>query len=136
MRQLNLFVGGMSCRRCVREVTARLRDVPGVVNVSADATRSVIHLSGTMQLRYPAHPGVTEINRLDRMMLDGRPCLGQPSILRSDGAGIIDEVGPGVDGRPPRARGVISSSMFDGERRREPRLRVRGPRLTAGWHPR
>lgn len=49
MRQINLFVGGMSCRRCVREVTAMLRDVPGVVMVSADAARSVIALSGTMQ---------------------------------------------------------------------------------------
>ena len=36
MRQLNLFVGGMSCRRCVREVTARLRDVLGVETVSAN----------------------------------------------------------------------------------------------------
>ena len=36
MRQFNLFVGGMSCRRCVREVTARLRDVPGVETVSAN----------------------------------------------------------------------------------------------------
>jgi copper chaperone CopZ len=50
MRQLNLFVDGMGCRRCVREVTALLRDVPGVETVSADAARSVIHLSGTMQL--------------------------------------------------------------------------------------
>jgi Heavy-metal-associated domain len=36
MRQLNLFVGGMSCRRCVREVSTRLRDVPGVETVSAN----------------------------------------------------------------------------------------------------
>ena len=28
MSEMTLFVGGMRCRRCVREVTARLRDVP------------------------------------------------------------------------------------------------------------
>lgn len=49
MRQLNLFVGGMSCRRCVREVTARLRDVPGVETVSADPRDCVVRLSGSMQ---------------------------------------------------------------------------------------
>ena len=50
MRQLNLFVGGMSCRRCVREVTARLRDVPGVETVSANARDGVVRLSGSMEL--------------------------------------------------------------------------------------
>ena len=35
MRNIQLFVGGMGCRRCVREVTARLRDVRGVETVSA-----------------------------------------------------------------------------------------------------
>jgi copper chaperone CopZ len=50
MRQLNLFVGGMSCRRCVREVTARLRDVPGVETVSADPSDCMVQLSGSMQV--------------------------------------------------------------------------------------
>ena len=50
MRQLNLFVGGMSCRRCVREVTARLRDVPGVETVSANPGDCIVRLSGSMQL--------------------------------------------------------------------------------------
>jgi copper chaperone CopZ len=48
MRHLSLFVGGMGCRRCVREVTARLRDVPGVETVVADVSRSLVRLSGTM----------------------------------------------------------------------------------------
>src|SRR3954454_19517953 len=50
MRQLHLFVGAMSCRRCVREVTARLRDVPGVETVSASSGDRVVRLSGSMQL--------------------------------------------------------------------------------------
>lgn len=49
MRQLSLFVGGMSCRRCVREVTARLRDVPGVETVSANPGDCVVRLSGSMR---------------------------------------------------------------------------------------
>lgn len=38
----------MGCRRCVREVTSRLRDVPGVETVSADAAASRVSLGGTM----------------------------------------------------------------------------------------
>ena len=45
---MTLYVGGMRCRRCVREVTARLRDVRGVETVIADAGRSVVRLSGSM----------------------------------------------------------------------------------------
>jgi copper chaperone CopZ len=48
MSELTFFVAGMACRRCVREVTARLRDVPGVETVSADGQRSLVRLGGTM----------------------------------------------------------------------------------------
>ena len=48
MRTIVLVVGGMRCRRCVREVTARLRDVPGVGTVMADPASSVVRLAGTM----------------------------------------------------------------------------------------
>ena len=50
MSELVLYVAGMSCRRCVREVTARLRDVAGVQTVAADAGRSHVRLSGSMTL--------------------------------------------------------------------------------------
>ena len=49
MGQLNLFVGGMSCRRCVREVTALVRDVPGVETISANAGDCMVRLTGSMQ---------------------------------------------------------------------------------------
>jgi len=48
MSQLTLHVEGMGCRECVREVTSRLRDVPGVRTVTADHRRSVVHLGGSM----------------------------------------------------------------------------------------
>lgn len=50
MRELTLYVGGMGCRRCVREVTARLRDVPGVQTVVADSATSTVRLGGSMAL--------------------------------------------------------------------------------------
>ena len=49
MSELTLYVGGMSCRRCVREVTARLRDVTGVETVTADSVRSLVRVSGSMR---------------------------------------------------------------------------------------
>ena len=47
---MTLHVDGMGCRRCVREVTARLRDVPGVHTVVADSATSTVRLSGSMVL--------------------------------------------------------------------------------------
>jgi copper chaperone CopZ len=48
MSEMTLYVGGMGCRRCVREVTARLRDVSGVQTVVADSATSTIRLNGSM----------------------------------------------------------------------------------------
>ena len=83
MRQLNLFVGGMSCRRCVREVTARLRDVPGVETVSANPGDCVVRLSGSMQLAdvLAAFTGTTyrpEVQR-DPSVDSGGTAVGQPT---------------------------------------------------------
>lgn len=46
--QIRLPVSGMNCRHCVRDVTARLRDVPGVHTVLADRRTGVVVLSGLM----------------------------------------------------------------------------------------
>jgi copper chaperone CopZ len=48
MNEMTLYVGGMGCRRCVREVTARLRDVTGVQTVVADSATSTVRLGGSM----------------------------------------------------------------------------------------
>ena len=47
---LTLHVTGMACRHCVRQVTARLRDVPGVVTITADRTTCVVVLGGSMAI--------------------------------------------------------------------------------------
>jgi copper chaperone CopZ len=46
MSTLTLRVPGMTCRHCVRKVTAVLRDVPGVRLVQADLTTATVVLSG------------------------------------------------------------------------------------------
>jgi copper chaperone CopZ len=48
MSEMTLYVHGMGCRRCVREVTARLRDVAGVQTVVADSATSTVRLGGSM----------------------------------------------------------------------------------------
>jgi copper chaperone CopZ len=50
MNDIELVVGGMTCRRCVREVTSRLRDVPGGERVTANPARSLVPLSGSITL--------------------------------------------------------------------------------------
>ena len=48
MNEISLHVVGMACRRCVREVTALMRDVPGVQMVVADSATSTVRLNGSM----------------------------------------------------------------------------------------
>ncbi|MFW2514497.1 heavy-metal-associated domain-containing protein [Demequina sp. SO4-13] len=48
MPTIGLVVGGMNCRHCVREVTARLRDVSGVETVTAGIASTEVKLTGTM----------------------------------------------------------------------------------------
>ncbi|HET8766730.1 heavy-metal-associated domain-containing protein [Phycicoccus sp. M110.8] len=48
--EIALVVEGMGCRRCVREVSRWLRDVPGVATVEADAATTRVRLTGTMRL--------------------------------------------------------------------------------------
>ena len=47
---LEVQVEGMRCPRCVREVTARLRDLPGVHTLSADPEGSLVRLTGSVAI--------------------------------------------------------------------------------------
>lgn len=49
-RGVVLVVDGMSCRHCVRQVTACLRDVPGVETVEADRVTCQVRLQGRFAL--------------------------------------------------------------------------------------
>jgi copper chaperone CopZ len=90
MGQLNLFVGGMRCRRCVRRVTALVRDVPGVETVSANAGDGTVRLSGSMQLAdvLAAFAGTTYRPRLD----------GTPTHVTG---GVIEGDSGEATGKPP-----------------------------------
>jgi copper chaperone CopZ len=55
MSDLTFYVAGMRCRRCVREVTARLRDVTGVETVTADAGSAQVRLRGSMAVTDVVH---------------------------------------------------------------------------------
>lgn len=44
--EVTVDVTGMTCRHCVRAVTAQLRDVPGVATVVADAVASTVVVTG------------------------------------------------------------------------------------------
>ena len=81
MRQVSLFVGGMGCRRCGREVTALLRDVPGVETVSADPVSCAVRLTGSMTVDdvLAAINGTSYRPRLDGTSDDsGRTASGKP----------------------------------------------------------
>ena len=47
-RPLQLTVPAMTCRHCVRTVTAHLRDVEGVQTVEADVVSARVVVRGTM----------------------------------------------------------------------------------------
>ena len=50
MAEMTLHVDGMRCRRCVREVTRRLPEVPAVETVVPDAGTATVRLGGAMVL--------------------------------------------------------------------------------------
>ncbi|HEV3505078.1 MAG TPA: heavy metal-associated domain-containing protein [Actinomycetes bacterium] len=57
--EIVLSVPAMSCRRCVRRISARLGDVPGVVAVEADLSSRTVTVRGRPQLE-ALHSAVAE----------------------------------------------------------------------------
>ena len=98
MGQLHLFVGGMSCRRCVREVTARLRDVPGVETISANPADASVRLRVHAVRRRPRRvhrhhlPAPTRRHQKRRQRWDSRPA----SQRRDAGASSRPTAGPSL----------------------------------------
>ncbi|WP_248963819.1 cation transporter [Sphaerisporangium perillae] len=48
MGTVNVSVPAMLCRRCVRVVSRRVRDVPGVVWLEVDAARGLVQVRGNV----------------------------------------------------------------------------------------
>ncbi len=49
VQEIVLSVPAMTCRHCVRAISAQVRDVPGVVAVEADLTTRTVRAQGTPQ---------------------------------------------------------------------------------------
>lgn len=77
--QLTLYVAGMGCRRCVREITARLRDVPGVETVAADSATSVVRLGGAMTVEDVLRALAGTAHRADVVANSDGTVPGQPA---------------------------------------------------------
>lgn len=78
MRTIHLDVQGMRCRRCVRQATALLRDLPGVATLSADPVASRVTITGD----------VTDASVLEAL-------AGSTFTVRITPAGPEDGPGPG-----------------------------------------
>jgi copper chaperone CopZ len=96
MGEMKLFVGGMSCRRCVREVTALLRDVPGVETVSANAGDRMVRLRGSMQ---PADALAAFAGTSYRPRIDGTRTLDTHDVMTG---GMPGDSGETAVGKPSR----------------------------------
>lgn len=102
MRHIELTVVGMTCRRCVREVTARLRDVPGVTQVTADSSRSVVRVSGSMS-ESDVHAALAETIDTARVQVGATGRVG-PVNSRDDGGGAGGGPDSGGTGSGQRTR--------------------------------
>ena len=98
MRHIELRVAGMTCRRCVREVTTLLRDVPGVTQITADSSLSVVRVSGSMS-ESRVHAAFAGTTYAPRVQVGAKRRAG-PVSSRDDGRGA----GGGGTGRRQRAR--------------------------------